>query len=122
MAQFQRLEAALSFRFFLKCRNDRFSKTGSGQSYIRNVEHKGGRFVSFRTQVPESWAHRIVRVSMSVDTEELASVGLLVCGDTAPECYGRFIAGKDGAQQALKQVVKDWYVHYDQYIHIDIDY
>ena len=48
---------------------------------------------------------------MSVDTEELASVGLLVCGDTAPECYGRFITGKDGAQQALKQVVKDWYVH-----------
>ena len=60
------------------------------------------------TRIPSAWAGRIVRVSMSIETQELASGGVLVCGGTAGECYGRLITDKNGDPAVLKTFVKDW--------------
>lgn len=60
------------------------------------------------TQIPSAWAGRVVRVSIMIETQELASAEFLVCGGTAGECYGRLITGENGGPAVLKTFVKDW--------------
>ncbi len=78
--------------------------SGEEQEFFVTMDNDGAL-----TQIPSNWAHRVVRVSMSIDTQELASVGLLVCGETAQQCYGRLITGENGSRpQIVKKVVKEW--------------